>query len=183
MHSMSMPGKARSKKPAQSCRHSRDHPAAGTETHRQHTGHWARAQPEIRPTSKLENEQQTLPSQIVWCSFFQRMYRKRSRTRVNWEMVFASADPLGGTVPVRAGACPSCRDSCGSPKRIFFPEQPRGPSLTVLSRAAQGGDPHRDTRPSRGPPLPSRPGKASGRSPPSPPIPRISWTHITPRSS
>lgn len=169
MHSMSMPGKARSKKPAQSCRHSRDHPAAGTETHHQHTGPLGWSSTRDKTHVRAENEQQTLPPQISWCSFLQRMYRKRSSTRVNWEMVFASADPLEGTVPVRAGACPSCGDSRGSPKRIFFPEQPRGLSLTVLSRAAQGGDPHQDTRPSRGPPLP--------------PIPRISWTHITPRSS
>lgn len=138
MHSMSMLGMARLKKEAQSCRHSRDHPAAGTESRHQHTGHRAAAQPE---TKTHDPSWQTLPPQVASCSFLEKMYRKRSSARVNWEIIFASAEPLGRTAPVRAGACPSREDTCGGPKCILFPEQPHCPSQTVLSKGAQGRDP------------------------------------------
>lgn len=81
---------------------------------------------------------------------------------MNWEMVFASADPLERTVPVRGGARPPCCwDPYVCPECVFFLGQPHCPENVFQSGPGRG--PHKDTLTrSRFPPLPpSCPGKAT----------------------
>ena len=87
-----------------------------------------------RDRSRVQaGDRQPLPPQVSWCSLLARMYRKRRRAKVNWETVFASAEPLGRRE--HAEGCPSCPAGDTAAPGHLLPEQhpPAG------SRAAQGG--------------------------------------------
>jgi hypothetical protein len=76
IHSISMLGMARRRKEAQSCRHSRDHPAGATHTTRtfpRHPSFQADIRPEAKAMAKLGDKRQSLPPQVAWCSFLPRM--------------------------------------------------------------------------------------------------------------
>ena len=126
---------------------------------------WPPGRGSSRDRSRVQaGERRPLPPQVSWCSLLARMYRKRRRARVNWETVFASAEPLGRrehadgypTSPAGDTAAPVTSSRAASPRRVQS-----GPRRRVSV----------DT-----PPRPGNPQEATLL-----PDPGLPGTHITPR--